>query len=62
MRKEDNISSQIGMAVNQIRKAKQKFDEDPTDESVEDDLISGLDFLAMAMRLYRNYAKEMANM
>ena len=47
MSKENNISSQIDMAVNQIQKAKQKFDKEPVDESIEDDLIS-LDFLVMA--------------
>jgi hypothetical protein len=58
MSKENNISSQLGMAANQIQRAKQKFDRDPADESVEDDLIIGLDFLVMAIRLYRNYRKE----
>lgn len=61
MSKEDNISSQIGMAANQIQKAKQKFDKDPKDRSVEDDLIAGLDFLVMAIRLYNNYRKESVN-
>ena len=57
MSKEDNISSQIGMSANQIQRAKQKFDKDPNDDSIEDDLISGLDFLVMAITLYRNYRK-----
>lgn len=58
----DNISSQIGMAVNQIELAKQKFDKRFADEAVEDDLIIGLDFLVMVIRLYRNYRKDtMAN-
>ncbi len=54
---ENNISSQMGMAVNQMQKAKQKFDKDPADESVDDDLISALDFMVMAIRLYKNYRK-----
>jgi hypothetical protein len=58
MSKENNISSQLGMAANQIQRAKQKFDSDPADKGVEDDLIIGLDFLVMAIRLYRNYKKE----
>ena len=57
MSKENNISSQIDMAVNQIQKAKQKFDKEPVDESIEDDLIS-LDFLVMTIRLHKNYRKE----
>ena len=54
---ENNISSQMGMAVSHMQKAKQKFDNDPTDESVDDDLISALDFMVMAIRLYKNYRK-----
>ncbi|MBE44339.1 MAG: hypothetical protein CMO16_04065 [Thaumarchaeota archaeon] len=57
MSKENNISSQIGMAVNQIQKVKQKFAKEPADESIEDDLIS-LDFLVMTIRLHKNYRKE----
>lgn len=52
---ENQIVSQIGMAINQLQKAKKRFDEDPNDKKVEDDLIAGLDFLVMALRLYRNY-------
>lgn len=58
MSKEENISSQIGMAMNQIQKAKQKFDKNAMDETVEDDLVNGLDFLVMSIRLYRSYRKE----
>ena len=54
---ENNISSQMGMAVSHMQKAKQKFDKDPADESVDDDLISALDFMVMAIRLYKNYRK-----
>lgn len=57
MSKENNISSQIGIVVNQIQKSKQKFYKEPADESIEDDLIS-LDFLVMAIRLHKNYRKE----
>ena len=57
MSKENNISSQIGMAVNQIQKVKQKFAKEPADESIEDDLIS-LDFLVMTIRLHKNFRKE----
>ena len=55
MTSENQIVSQIGMAINQLQKAKKKFDEDPNDKKIEDDLIAGLDFLVMALRLYRNY-------
>ncbi|MFQ5970373.1 MAG: hypothetical protein ACE5J2_07765 [Nitrososphaerales archaeon] len=52
---ENQIVSQIGMAINQLQKAKKRFDEDPNDKRVEDDLIAGLDFLVMALKLCRNY-------